>query len=66
MSDSLVLRSRRVVLPGAVKPATVHVAAGVVARVGAWDDIPPGAPLVDVVDAGDDVIMPGIVDSTST
>ena len=58
--ETLVLRSRRVVTGGAVRPAAVHVAGGVITAVTAWDDVPPGAPLVD---AGDDVLMPGLVDS---
>ena len=60
MSANLVLRSRRVVTGGLVRPAAVHVANGVISAVTAWDDVPPGAALVD---AGDDVIMPGVVDS---
>ena len=60
MTATLVLRSRRVVTGGAVRPAAVHVVEGVIAAVTAWEDVPPGVPLVD---AGDDVLMPGLVDS---
>jgi allantoinase len=56
----IVFRSRRVVTGGRVRPASIHVEAGRVARVADLADVPPGAPLVD---AGDLVIMPGIVDS---
>ena len=56
----LVVRSRRVVTGGAVRPAAVHVTQGVIARVTDFDDVPPGVPLVD---AGTDVLMPGLVDS---
>jgi allantoinase len=56
----LVLRSRRVVTPEGVRAASVHVAGGRVARVAAWDAVPAGAELVD---AGDDVVMPGLVDT---
>ncbi len=52
------LRSRRVVLPGGVRPAGVVVAEGEVAAVVAHGD-----PRGDVVDAGDSVVMPGLVDS---
>ncbi|MFO0757196.1 MAG: allantoinase AllB [Byssovorax sp.] len=55
-----VLRGRRVVARGAMGPLAVHVAHGVIAKVTAYDDVPPGCP---VVDAGDLVVMPGIVDS---
>ncbi len=55
-----VLRSRRVVAGGAMKPAAIHITAGVIAAVTDFDDVPPGVPLLD---AGDAVISPGIVDS---
>lgn len=55
-----VFRSRRVVTGGEVRAAAVHVAGGAITAVTAWDDVLPGATLVD---AGDDVLMPGIVDS---
>jgi allantoinase len=56
----LTLRSRRVVTPDGTRPAAVHVEAGRIARVAAWADVPEGVPLVD---AGDDVVMPGLVDT---
>jgi allantoinase len=56
----LVLRSRRVVTPEGARAAAVHVAGGRVTHVGAWDDVRSGATLVD---AGDDVVMPGVVDT---
>jgi allantoinase len=59
MADLLV-RSRRVVTAEGVRPASVHVADGVIADVAGWDQVPAGAPLHD---AGDLVVMPGLVDS---
>ena len=59
MSD-LVVRSRRVVTGEGVRPAAVHIAGGVFAEVAGWDQVPAGAPLLD---AGDLVVMPGLVDS---
>jgi allantoinase len=56
----VIIRSRRVVLPGGVRAATVHVDGTRIVRVADWDDAPAGAP---VVDAGDSVVMPGIVDT---
>jgi len=56
----LVLRSRKVVLPGGVGPASVHVRGGVIERVDAHDAVPPG---VAVDDLGDRVLMPGLVDT---
>jgi allantoinase len=41
-----------------VRAASVHVRDGRIARVAAWDDVPD-----DVVDAGRDVVMPGLVDT---
>jgi allantoinase len=38
----------------------VHIAGGVIADVAGWDEVPEGAP---VHDAGDLVVMPGLVDS---
>ena len=55
-----IFRSRRVVTPDGVRAATVHVRDGRIARVGHYDDVPTGAP---VIDAGPCAIMPGVVDT---
>jgi allantoinase len=60
VSVETVLRSRRVVTGGAVRPAAIHVAGGAVVAVAPWQEVPEGAALVD---AGDDVVSPGVVDS---
>lgn len=57
---SLVLRGRRVVTPDGVRPAAVHIAGDLITRVSAWDDRPAGA---EPLDAGDSLVMPGLVDS---
>jgi allantoinase len=57
----MMVRSRRVVLPEGARPATVVVRAGRIAEI-----VPYGATVTDngpVVDAGDYVILPGLVDS---
>ncbi len=54
------LRSKRVLAGGRVRPATVHVAEGTIARVGEWNEVGDAATLLD---AGDDLIMPGVVDT---
>ena len=59
MTD-LVIRGRRVVTPEGVHEATVHVAEGRIVRVGAWEEVMPDVP---VVDAGESVVMPGLVDT---
>ena len=41
-------------------PAAIHVEAGRIARVAAWDDVPAGARLDDV---GELAVLPGIVDT---
>ncbi len=53
------VRSRRVVTAGGVRPATVWLASGRIAAVGPWEDAPPGPGLLD---AGDLVVSPGLVD----
>jgi allantoinase len=59
--DDLVLRSTRVVTPDGERPAAVGVRAGAITAVrGHNAPVPPG---VQVVDLGDDVLLPGLVDS---
>jgi allantoinase len=58
--DLLVLRSRRVVLPDGVAPAAAHIAGERIAAIAPFDDVPHGARLIDV---GDLVVMPGLVDT---
>ncbi len=55
-----IIRSRRVVTPLIIGPATVHITDGKIARIGEWDDVPAGFPLTD---AGNSVVMPGNVDA---
>ena len=59
MSD-LIIRSRRVVLPEMIAPAAVHIRRGTIAAVGKWNEISAD---ISLVDAGDAVVMPGLVDS---
>ena len=59
MTD-LVIRGRGVVTPDGVRSASVHVAAGRIVKLGVWDDAPEGIP---VVDAGESLVMPGLVDT---
>ena len=56
----VVVRSERVVLPDGVRPAAIHVRDGRIAAVARHTDIPAG---VRLVDAGDRVVLPGLVDS---
>jgi allantoinase len=56
----LILCGRRVITPEGVRPATVHVRAGRIERVGLLEEAPAGAA---VIDCGDSVLMPGVVDT---
>jgi allantoinase len=58
------LRSIRVLTPAGLEPATVLVDGERISAVRAWSDVsadlPPGA---DLIDFGDQVLLPGLVDS---
>lgn len=59
--DELVLRSTRVVTPQGERPAAVAVRAGTITAVRAHDaPVPRGVPVTDL---GDDVLLPGLVDT---
>jgi allantoinase len=55
-----VIRGRRVVLPSGVGPASVHIRDGVITTTLGYNDVPAG---VEIFDAGELVVMPGLVDS---
>src|SRR5882724_11826743 len=73
----MVVRSRRIVFPDGVRPATIHTQQGKIARIGAYDEwsAPAGPKLGDSgqsegrkasaerFDADDLVVSPGIVDT---
>lgn len=54
------IRGRRVVTPLGLRESCIHVSNGSIERVAAFDDVPPGVPLVD---AGASVVLPGLVDT---
>jgi allantoinase len=57
-----VIRSRRVVLPDGVRPASIHIGNGLIERIGSHDDthgVQPGS----IRDVGDLVVMAGLVDT---
>jgi allantoinase len=60
MLPDLLLLSERVVTPEGVRPASVHIRDGKIEHVGVIDEGPFGSPLID---CGDSVLMPGIVDT---
>jgi allantoinase len=55
-----IIRSRRVVTPLLVGPASVHLSGDKIAAIREWDDLPAGVPLTD---AGSSMVMPGNVDA---
>jgi allantoinase len=56
----LVVRSRRVVVNDYIRAAALHIRRGKIVGVLDFDDVPHGCPLED---AGDRIVMPGIVDA---
>src|SRR5205814_1316405 len=62
VNDSdFIIRARRVVMPDAIVPAALHVRAGRIAAVGAYEDVERGAELLEVDDEA--CVMPGLVDT---
>lgn len=55
------VRSRRVLLPDGTRAASVHVRDGRIERIAEWGDIPPSPEAL--LDAGDLVVLPGLVDT---
>jgi allantoinase len=55
-----VIRGRRVVTPDGTRPAAVHVENGRIDHVAGFDD---GRRAADVIDAGDLLVLPGLVDT---
>jgi len=56
----VLVRSRRVVLPGGVEAASLEIRDGRVTAIGPFDRGPDGAQIVDV---GDKYVLPGLVDT---
>src|SRR5918992_5911584 len=59
-SPDLCIRGQRVITPESDGPAAVHVRGGRVEEVTEFEDVPDGCPLVE---AGESVVLPGLVDS---
>lgn len=56
----LIVRGNRVILAEGERPAAIHIRGGIIAAISARGEIPAGCV---VHDAGDSVLMPGIVDT---
>jgi len=63
--SSFVLRSRRVLTPEGLRPASILIRAGRIRSLGEHGDgqDPPGAPELSVVDVGNAMVFPGLVDT---
>lgn len=59
-APDLIIRGRTVVTPEAIGPASIHVTDGVITAVAGLDEGPEGC---SVLDAGDRIVMPGIIDT---
>jgi allantoinase len=59
LTPDLVVRGRRVVTPDGIAPASIHIEAGTITAVRAWDDVGSAS----IIEAGDAVVMPGLVDT---
>jgi allantoinase len=59
-SPDLCIRGQRVITPDSDGPAAVHIRGGRIVAVGLFEDAPEGCA---VVEAGDSVVLPGLVDS---
>jgi allantoinase len=55
-----VVRSRRVVLPTGLESASIEIRHGRITAIRGYDEMPNGA---DLVDAGDNFVLPGLVDT---
>ncbi len=60
MNAALVIRGARVVTPAGVGPASIHIRRGVIAAMAGREEFPEGCA---VFDAGNSVVMPGLVDT---
>jgi len=60
MTDLRAIRSKRVVTPEGVQPATVRLRDGVIEAVSGYDDLSSAK---NIYDAGESVVMPGLVDT---
>src|SRR5215213_7168742 len=56
----LIIRGQRVVLPQTIAPRSVHIREERIVFVGDYDDVVAGC---EVVDAGESIVMPGLVDT---
>jgi allantoinase len=57
---NVVVRGRKVLTSEPEQPASIHIRDGVISKISSFEDIPSES---EMYDAGEDVVMPGIVDT---
>ncbi|MDQ4120277.1 MAG: allantoinase AllB [Acidobacteriota bacterium] len=62
-NEGFIIRSRRVLTPNGLEQASLFVRNGVISAIKEWDNVESNEAQISFVDAGDAVVMPGIVDS---
>ncbi len=60
LMNDLIITSNRVVTPETIAPAAIHIRAGKICAIANRQDLPSD---VAVIDVGDSVVMPGLVDA---
>ncbi len=60
MTPDLIVRGHRVLTPAGVQPAAIHIRGGKVIALSSYAEVPPGIPFFE---AGQSVVMPGLVDT---
>ncbi len=59
--SDLIIRGRKVVLPEAVVPASIHIEGGRITSVDAYDEVEPNCKVIEADE--ESVVMPGLVDT---
>ncbi len=63
-TPNLVIRGQRVILPGSIAPASIHLNDGVIAAISSYEDVASGDEAFELIEAGpDSLVMPGLVDT---
>ncbi|HEV7796511.1 MAG TPA: allantoinase AllB [Pyrinomonadaceae bacterium] len=58
---NLVIRGKRVVIPGSIAAASIHISDGVITSIGSYEDVPLDCELIEAND--ESLVMPGLVDT---
>jgi allantoinase len=56
----LFIRSQRLLVDGKLEPGCVHITGGIISAIASFDDVSQDCPIFD---AGNDVVMPGLIDT---